>query len=136
MFLHARELAFDHPASGERITLQAPLPAECATLLPALMTRPRRFDLIAFDWDGTLFDSTALIARCIQDACRDLGVAVPSDDRRRLRHRPGPARRAAARGARLPPERYPELGRATATTTSRARTSWCCSTARWRCCRR
>ncbi|MDP1899011.1 MAG: RluA family pseudouridine synthase [Rubrivivax sp.] len=33
MFLHARELAFDHPASGERITLAAPLPAECETLL-------------------------------------------------------------------------------------------------------
>ena len=43
------------------------------------MTRPRRFDLIAFDWDGTLFDSTALIARCIQAACADLGVPVPSD---------------------------------------------------------
>ena len=39
----------------------------------------RKFDLIAFDWDGTLFDSTALIVRCIQSACRDLGVAVPSD---------------------------------------------------------
>jgi phosphoglycolate phosphatase len=25
--------------------------------------RPRQFDLIAFDWDGTLFDSTALITR-------------------------------------------------------------------------
>ena len=23
--------------------------------------RPRRFDLIAFDWDGTLYDSTAII---------------------------------------------------------------------------
>ncbi len=34
MFLHARQLAFDHPASGERITLAAPLPAECAKLLP------------------------------------------------------------------------------------------------------
>ncbi len=33
MFLHARELSFDHPASGQRITLQAPLPADCATLL-------------------------------------------------------------------------------------------------------
>ena len=41
------------------------------------MTR-RRFDLIAFDWDGTLFDSTALIARCIQAACADVGTAVPS----------------------------------------------------------
>ena len=33
MFLHARQLAFDHPATGERITLVAPLPGECATLL-------------------------------------------------------------------------------------------------------
>jgi phosphoglycolate phosphatase len=40
----------------------------------------RRFDLIAFDWDGTLFDSTALIVRCIQDACRDLGTPVPGDE--------------------------------------------------------
>jgi 23S rRNA pseudouridine955/2504/2580 synthase len=32
MFLHARQLAFDHPATGERITLQAPLPADCAAL--------------------------------------------------------------------------------------------------------
>ncbi len=36
MFLHARELAFDHPASGARITLAAPLPPECATLLATL----------------------------------------------------------------------------------------------------
>ncbi|MFZ2653266.1 MAG: HAD-IA family hydrolase [Burkholderiaceae bacterium] len=38
----------------------------------------RRFDLIAFDWDGTLFDSTALIARCIQAACADVGAPIPS----------------------------------------------------------
>jgi len=43
------------------------------------MTRPRQFDLIAFDWDGTLFDSTAMIARSIQYACADVGVPVPSD---------------------------------------------------------
>jgi 23S rRNA pseudouridine955/2504/2580 synthase len=36
MFLHARELAFDHPASGERCTLSAPLPADCETLLKQL----------------------------------------------------------------------------------------------------
>ena len=36
MFLHARELAFDHPASGERFTLNAPLPADCETLLKLL----------------------------------------------------------------------------------------------------
>ena len=36
MFLHARRLAFDHPASGSRIELQAPLPAECVRLLGVL----------------------------------------------------------------------------------------------------
>ncbi|HET9821815.1 MAG TPA: RluA family pseudouridine synthase [Burkholderiaceae bacterium] len=36
MFLHARHLAFDHPASGERIALEAPLPADCQALLDQL----------------------------------------------------------------------------------------------------
>jgi 23S rRNA pseudouridine955/2504/2580 synthase len=36
MFLHARRLRFDHPASGERMDLQAPLPAECVRLLGVL----------------------------------------------------------------------------------------------------
>jgi len=36
MFLHARRLAFDHPADGWRIELEAPLPVECATLLAHL----------------------------------------------------------------------------------------------------
>jgi 23S rRNA pseudouridine955/2504/2580 synthase len=36
MFLHARRLAFDHPASGARIVAEAPLPAECVTLLRQL----------------------------------------------------------------------------------------------------
>jgi 23S rRNA pseudouridine955/2504/2580 synthase len=33
MFLHAWRLQFDHPASGERIALQAPLPADLQTFL-------------------------------------------------------------------------------------------------------
>jgi 23S rRNA pseudouridine955/2504/2580 synthase len=33
MFLHARRLAFDHPADGRRIELESPLPAECVALL-------------------------------------------------------------------------------------------------------
>jgi len=75
------------------------------------MSRPRRFDLLAFDWDGTLFDSTALITRCIQNACRDVGVAVPSDADAAYVIGLGlhDALRHAAPG--LPPERYPELGR-------------------------
>jgi len=36
MFLHARRLAFDHPASGARVELEAPLPAECVRLLGVL----------------------------------------------------------------------------------------------------
>lgn len=39
----------------------------------------KNFDLIAFDWDGTLFDSTGIIVRCIQAAVRDLGGTVPTD---------------------------------------------------------
>ncbi len=36
MFLHARRLRFVHPASGEPIELEAPLPAACEALLEAL----------------------------------------------------------------------------------------------------
>lgn len=39
----------------------------------------RRFDLIVFDWDGTLLDSTGAIARAIQAACEDLGVTIPTE---------------------------------------------------------
>ena len=45
----------------------------------SLVAPKRQFDLIAFDWDGTLFDSTAIITRCIQEAVRDVGGTVPSD---------------------------------------------------------
>lgn len=40
----------------------------------------KRYDLIVFDWDGTVMDSTAVIAGSIQAACRDLNLPVPSDD--------------------------------------------------------
>jgi phosphoglycolate phosphatase len=72
--------------------------------------RPRRFDLIVFDWDGTLFDSTALITRCIQAACADVGVAVPSARDASYVIGMGliEALQHAAPG--LPRERYPELG--------------------------
>jgi phosphoglycolate phosphatase len=38
----------------------------------------RRFDLIVFDWDGTIVDSTAMIALSIQKAAADLGLTVPT----------------------------------------------------------
>jgi phosphoglycolate phosphatase len=40
----------------------------------------RRFDLICFDWDGTLFDSTAIIARSIQQAVVDVGGTRPTPE--------------------------------------------------------
>jgi phosphoglycolate phosphatase-like HAD superfamily hydrolase len=69
-----------------------------------------RFDLIAFDWDGTLSDSTALIVRCIQAACRDVGAVVPSDTQ--AAYVIGLGLQDALRHAvpALPPDRYAELG--------------------------
>jgi phosphoglycolate phosphatase len=74
-------------------------------------THRRRFDLIAFDWDGTLFDSTGLIVRCIQAACRDIGMPEPSDVQ--AAYVIGLGLMDALRHAvpDLPVERYPELGR-------------------------
>ncbi len=40
MFLHARRLRFEHPASGEVIELEAPLPAELTALVAALERKP------------------------------------------------------------------------------------------------
>jgi len=36
-----------------------------------------RFDLIIFDWDGTLIDSIDWIARCLQNAANDTRHATP-----------------------------------------------------------
>lgn len=38
-----------------------------------------RYDLVIFDWDGTIMDSTGLIAACIQQSCREMGLAVPAE---------------------------------------------------------
>lgn len=40
----------------------------------------KRYDLIVFDWDGTVMDSTGIIAGSIQSACRDLDLTIPSDE--------------------------------------------------------
>ena len=37
-----------------------------------------KYELVIFDWDGTLMDSTALIAESLQQACRDVGITVPT----------------------------------------------------------
>jgi phosphoglycolate phosphatase len=42
------------------------------------MSNALRYRLIAFDWDGTLADSAAIIVEAIQLACADLGLPVPT----------------------------------------------------------
>ena len=39
-----------------------------------------KYELLVFDWDGTLMDSTRLIARSLRAACADLGLAEPSEE--------------------------------------------------------
>ena len=72
--------------------------------------RPRRFDLIAFDWDGTLCDSTAIIVRCIQAAVCDVGGAMPSDEAASYVIGMGLMQALAHAAPDVPRERYAELG--------------------------
>ena len=72
--------------------------------------RPRRFDLIAFDWDGTLFDSTAIIVRCIQAAVRDVGGTMPTDKEAAYVIGMGLMQALAHAAPDVPLEKYTELG--------------------------
>lgn len=71
--------------------------------------RARQFDLIAFDWDGTLFDSTAIITRSIQAAVHDVGGAVPSDRDAAYVIGMGLMQALAHAAPDVPEHRYPEL---------------------------
>lgn len=73
-------------------------------------SRPRRFDLIAFDWDGTLFDSTQIIVRCIQAAVKDVGGTVPTDEAASYVIGMALMQALAHAAPDVPPEKYPELG--------------------------
>jgi phosphoglycolate phosphatase len=73
------------------------------------MNPARRFDLIAFDWDGTLFDSTALITSCIQAACVDVGVPMPSERDASFVIGMGLIEALQRAAPALPRERYREL---------------------------
>lgn len=73
-------------------------------------SRPVRFDLIAFDWDGTLYDSTRLIVRCIQAAVIDVGGAKPSENDAAWVIGLGLAEALARAAPDVPKEKYAELG--------------------------
>lgn len=74
------------------------------------MNTRRRFELIVFDWDGTLLDSAGVIASCLQAACRDLGFEPPSE--RVARHVIGLGLQDALRTAvpQMPQADYERLG--------------------------
>lgn len=69
----------------------------------------KRFDLLVFDWDGTLMDSTAAIVRAIQAASRDLGLAEPPEEK--ARHVIGLGLADALHHAvpELSPDQYPRM---------------------------
>ena len=48
--------------------------------MTATKAKRQHYDLIVFDWDGTIMDSTGLIAECIQLAARDQGLLMPSTE--------------------------------------------------------
>jgi phosphoglycolate phosphatase len=72
--------------------------------------RLRRYDLIAFDWDGTLFDSTRIITRCIQEAVRDVGGTVPDDQAASYVIGMALIPALAHAAPDVPKDKYPELG--------------------------
>lgn len=52
----------------------------CALISCILNAMRKHYDLIVFDWDGTVMDSTAAIVGSIQAACRGLGLTVPDEE--------------------------------------------------------
>ena len=70
----------------------------------------RQFDLIAFDWDGTLFDSTQIIVRCIQAAVKDVGGTVPTDKAAAYVIGLGLNQALAHAAPDVPQDKYPLLG--------------------------
>lgn len=69
----------------------------------------RRYEMIVFDWDGTLMDSAGAIVDAICAACRDLAVPEPSVQQ--ARHVIGLGLADALRQAvpELSEDRYPEM---------------------------
>lgn len=70
---------------------------------------PQQFDLLVFDWDGTLMDSAAAISQSLRAACADMELPVPSEER--ARYIIGLGLQDALRYVlpELPPAAYPAL---------------------------
>lgn len=70
---------------------------------------PKTFELIVFDWDGTLMDSAAAIASAIRAAAMDLGLDPPSEARARHVIGLGLEDALAQAMPQLEPQRYGEI---------------------------
>src|SRR4029453_4606214 len=77
--------------------------------MPDRRSAARQFQLIVFDWDGTLADSPRLIARSLQQACRAIGAPVPVESRARHVICLGLVDALRHIAPTLPQERYGEL---------------------------
>ena len=70
---------------------------------------PQRYRFVVFDWDGTLADSTAIIASALQQACRDVGEPEPTESDARFVIGLGLADALRHVAPRLAVERHREL---------------------------
>ena len=68
-----------------------------------------RFDVIVFDWDGTLIDSTAVIASAIRQAAGDLDLPDPGPERAARVIGLGLAQALSIAVPQLPPQRAAEF---------------------------
>ena len=74
-----------------------------------MIKTPRQYDLLIFDWDGTLMDSAGVIVESIQRACEDIGQPVPSDRASRQIIGLGLVQALQTLLPELPDEEYPRL---------------------------
>ena len=74
-----------------------------------MSNKPRQFDLLIFDWDGTLMDSAGVIVDSIQRACEDIGLERPSDRASRQIIGLGLVQALQALLPDLPADDYPRL---------------------------
>lgn len=70
---------------------------------------PKQFDLLIFDWDGTLMDSAGVIVDSIQRACEDIGLEAPGERASRQIIGLGLTQALQTLLPELPAEAYPRL---------------------------
>ncbi len=70
---------------------------------------PKRYEVLIFDWDGTLMDSAGHIVDSLQKACADIDIAVPDERACRQIIGLGLTQALQALLPDLPDDRHPHL---------------------------